>query len=238
MTSALAALAEPLLDRWLADAAALAPDAGHDLWLAEGSLLLRSWTEPHRHYHTVEHLTEVLAALDELEQAGSLGSDEALVGRGVLWYHDAVYDPLATPGSNEHRSAMMARDHLHRLGVHPGTIDAVEAGVQMTYGHEVSDAVTAPRTLDAVHDADLWILSAPAGRYAAYRAQVRAEYARVPDRDFARGRAAIMAPFLQRERLYRTEHAHSTWTGRARKNLAGELADLEAEQGGPGPDGV
>lgn len=238
MTSALAALAEPLLDRWLADAAWLAPDAGHDLWLAEGSLLLQAWCEPHRRYHTVEHLTETLTALDELERAGAVGPDEALVGRGVLWYHDVVYDPLAAPGSNEHRSAMMARDHLHRLGVHPATINAVEAGVQMTHGHHVPDEANTPRTLAAVHDADLWILSAPAGRYAAYREQVRAEYAHVPDLDFARGRTAIMAPFLERDRIYRTEHAQSAWAGRARTNLAGELAELEADLGGPGPDGV
>src|SRR5690606_19013995 len=70
MTSAVTALAEPLLDRWLSDAAHLAPDAGRDLWLAEGSLLLRGWSEPHRRYHTAEHLTETLAAVDELEGAG------------------------------------------------------------------------------------------------------------------------------------------------------------------------
>lgn len=230
-----AALAEPLLDRWLADAAALAPDAGRDLWLAEGSLLLRGWSEPHRRYHTVEHLTETLAALDELERAGAVDADEALVARGALWYHDLVYDPRAAAGSNEHRSAMMARDHLHRLGVHPATVDAVEAGVLMTSGHEVRPDVAASRTLAAVHDADLWILGAPAERYAAYRGQVRAEYAHVPDPDFRRGRAAVMAPFLQRNRLYRTEHAHDAWTERARTNLGRELAELH--QGLP-PEGV
>lgn len=240
MTSVLHALAEPLLDRWLADAAALAPDAGRDLWLAEGSLLLRGWSEPHRQYHTVEHLAEVLTAVDELQRAGAVDDDEALVARAVLWYHDLVYDARATAGSNEQRSAMMARDHLHRLGVHPATVDAVEAGVLMTFGHEApTDAADAaePRMLDAVHDADLWILSAPEQRYAAYRGQVRAEYAHVADPDFRRGRAAVMAPFLRRARLYRTGYAHEAWTGQARTNLAGELAELGADPGPP-PDGV
>lgn len=229
MTSATAALSEPLLDRWLADASQLAPDAGRDLWLAEGSLLLRSWAGPHRHYHTVEHLTETLRAVDELERAGEVDTAEALVARGVLWYHDLVYDPRAAPGSNEQRSAMMARDHLQRLGVHGGTVDAVETGVLMTFGHQVPSEAAAPRMLDAVHDADLWILSAPTERYAAYRTQVRAEYAHVPDADFRRGRSAVMAPFLRRTRIYRTEHAHRGWTERARANLRTELAD---------PDGV
>lgn len=216
----------------MADAAALAPDAGRDLWLAEGSLLLQRWCEPHRRYHTVEHLAEALAALDELERAGALEADDALVARVALWYHDLVHDPRAAPGSNESRSAMMARDHLHRLGVHPATIGTVEAGVLMTYGHEVGPDVAAARLLDAVHDADLWILGAPPDRYASYRAQVRAEYAHVPDPDFVRGRAAVMAPFLRRDPLYRTAHAHGAWTARARTNLAAELAELGADGGG------
>lgn len=226
MTSATAALAEPLLDRWLADAAQLAPDAGRDLWLSEGSLLLQGWAEPHRRYHTMEHLTEVLAAVDELEEAGAVGSTEALLARGALWYHDLVYDPRAQPGSNEHRSASMARDHLHRLGVPSPTIDQIETGVQMTFGHEVPAGSADVRLLDAVHDADLWILSAPEQRYATYRAQVRQEYAHVPEPQFRQGRSAIMAPFLHRDRIYRTEHAHHTWTDRARANLAAELAEL------------
>lgn len=219
-------LGEALLDRWLADAALLAPDAGRDLWLAEGSLLLRGWSEPHRRYHTTEHLAEVLDALDELTGAGAVGGADALVARAVGWYHDLAYDPRARPGSNEHRSATLARDHLHRLGVQDQLVDAVEAGVLMTVDHEITCVAAPSAALDAVHDADLWILCSPPERYAAYREQVRQEYAHVPDDLFARGRATVMGPFLRRERIYRTEHAHRSWTERARTNLAQELTEL------------
>ncbi|GGF56020.1 hypothetical protein GCM10011366_24910 [Ornithinimicrobium tianjinense] len=224
------ALAEPLLDRWLADAELLAPRAGRDLWLREGSLLLRGWGEPHRRYHTAEHLAEVLAALDELAGAGHLDVREALLARAVGWYHDLHYDPSAAPGSNEHRSATMARDHLHALGVDDTLVGTVEDGVLMTATHEVRpggvEGGVGARVLDAVHDADLWILSAPSPRYAAYRAQVREEYAHVPDHLFRAGRAAVMGGFAGRERIYRTDHAHAAWTAQARVNLADELADL------------
>lgn len=219
-------LAEPLLDRWLADAELLAPRAGHDRWLSEGSMLLGGWGEPHRHYHTVEHLHEVLAALDELTAAGHLDTGQALLARAVAWYHDLHYDPRALPGSNEQRSAMMARDHLHSLGVDDGLVGAVEAGVLMTAAHEVEPGGPHTAMMEAFHDADLWILSAPAARYAAYRGQVREEYAHVPDELFRQGRAQVMGGFAARERVYRTEHAHARWTGRARTNLAAELADL------------
>ncbi|MFK5582543.1 HD domain-containing protein [Serinicoccus sp. LYQ131] len=214
---------EALLDRWLADAALLAPAAGHDRWLAEGSALLLGWSEARRSYHTTEHLAEVLAALDELVAAGELGGEDALLARTVAWYHDLAYDPRARPGSNEHRSATLARDHLHALGVEDRVVDEVEAGVLMTLDHE--GAVGRPAH-DALHDADLWILSAPPARYAAYREQVRHEYGHVPPEAFRAGRAAVMGAFAGRDRLYRTGHAHRRWTERARINLAAELEDL------------
>ena len=226
---------EVLLDRWLDDAALLAPEAGRDLWLAEGSLLLSGWSQPHRAYHTTTHLAEVLAALDELAEAVPLGRDEALVARAVGWYHDLAYDPRAAAGSNEHRSATMARDHLHRLGVHDRVVDAVEAGVLMTLTHEIPTGTPHTALMEAFHDADLWILSAPSERYTDYRKQVREEYAHMPDDLFGQGRAAILAGFLERERLYRTDHAHEEWTGQARTNLAAELADLTGQAP---PDGV
>lgn len=221
--------AERLLDRWLDHAARLAPDAGRDLWLAEGSLLLRGWSEPHRRYHTTEHLTEVLRALDELAPASGLDERSALLARTVAWYHDLAYDPRAAAGSNEHRSATLARDHLHRLGVADHVVDAVEAGVLMTAGHEIDCGTTHIEALEAFHDADLWILSAPEPRYAAYRLQVREEYAHVPDPLFRAGRLDVLRPFLARERLYRTEHAHREWTGRARANLTAEVEQLTRE---------
>lgn len=219
-------MTEALLDRWLADAELLAPRAGRDLWLREGSLLLLGWSQPHRRYHTVEHLAEVLGALDELTEAGHLDAREALLARTVGWFHDVHYDPRAAPGSNEHRSATVARDHLHSLGVDDRLVDAVEAGVLMTATHEVAPGAPHTRMLEAVHDADLWILSAHERRYAAYRAQVREEYAHVPEDAFRTGRGEILAGFAGRERIYRTGHAHEAWTPRARRNLAAELEDL------------
>lgn len=217
---------EDLLDRWLSDAARLAPDAGRELHLVEGSLLLTGWSEAHRSYHTLEHLAEVLTALGELEVAGALDADEALLARVVGWYHDLHYDPRAAPGSNEHRSATLARDHLHRLGVDPDLIEAVEDAVLMTATHETRPQGGHTRMQEAFHDADLWILSAPPDRYARYREQVREEYAHVADEQFRAGRRAVMEGFLGRDRLYVTDHAHERWTARARENLRLEVEEL------------
>lgn len=219
-----------LMASWHADLQVLAPEAPEQLRSAEVDLLLVRWSEPHRRYHDVRHLAEVLAAIDELAQAGEVDPVGARLARVAAWFHDAVYDARAEAGSNEHRSATMARDHLNSLGVAQGNVDVVEALVLMTLDHDADGgaSILASRrhTVAALHDADLWILNAPAERYSEYARQVRAEYAHVPDDLFAQGRSAILSDFAQREQLYRTAHARTQWQDVARTNLAAELATL------------
>lgn len=223
---------EALRASWAADLTLLAPDAPAALRATEVDQLLVRWSEPQRRYHGVQHLAEVLAAIDELAEAGEVDPVGARLARVAAWFHDAVYDPRAEPGSNEHRSATLARDHLNALGVAGGNVDVVEALVLMTLDHDAGGgpALLASRrhTVAALHDADLWILSSPAQRYAEYAQQVRGEYAHVPDELFARGRSAILSGFVQRQEIYRTAHARSHWQGRARTNLAAELVSLRA----------
>lgn len=216
---------EDLPHRWLSDVSAVAPRAGAGLWAAEGALLVAGWSEHHRSYHTLEHLAEVCTALDELVDAGVVTDEEARVGRVAGWFHDLAYDPRAAPGSNEHRSAALARDHLHRLGVDDSVVETVERLVLLTLDHDVGASDASPLH-DAFHDADLWILSAPRVRYDAYTAQVRREFADVPPAAFAAGRRSILQRFADRESLYRTAYAQERWTGRARDNLERELEAL------------
>lgn len=209
-----------LITWWTEDLGALAPDAEPARVAQDGADLLRRWSEPHRRYHGTRHLVEVFWALEEL---GLEPRAEAL-GRVAGWFHDAVYDVVAAPGANEAASAELAEVVLPGLGLGPQDIDVVVGLVQMTAAHEESpDPVSA-----AFHDADLWILSADAPRYAQYRRQVREEYASVPDDLFRQGRAAIMSDFARRDRIYSTPYAHREWEPAARANLARELAELAA----------
>ncbi len=217
--------------QWRNDIAAIAPDAGPALWDAEGLFIVRSWTEPHRAYHCLRHVAEMLAALRQLAAHGTDADHKALtVAHIATWFHDVSYDPRATPGSNEQRSATLARDHLHRLGAETEDVDAVETLIVMTVDHHVSSvvptAVAGPGLLDAFHDADLWILSAPARRYREYARQIRNEYAHVPPELFAAGRQHILRGFAARPQIYRTAYAQQAWQDRARANVAAEIAAL------------
>jgi predicted metal-dependent HD superfamily phosphohydrolase len=174
------------------------------------------YAEPHRRYHTVEHLEEALAV------AADLGASPAV--ELAIWFHDAIYDAAAAHGESEARSAQLAVEELAAIGADAAQVAEVERLVLLTAGHEVApdDAEGA-----VLADADLAILGAAPERYARYAADVRAEYAHVPDDAWRAGRSAVLRAFLDRPRLYRTDRLHAALDAAARRNLADELRSLE-----------
>ena len=221
-TSARLADVPALITWWTLDVAELAPKAHSDAVQAIGADLLRRWAEPQRRYHTTRHLVEMFWALEDLEQAGEVEPRDGTLGRLAAWFHDAVYDPRVTGGANEAASAALARRDLAALRLGHEDVDTVDDLVLATEVHDLPQGGIAA----AFHDADLWVLSAPPERYAEYTAQVRQEYAAVPDDAFAAGRAAVLRPFLDRDFIYATATAREQWGDAARLNVARELEAL------------
>ena len=183
-----------------------------------GANLLGRWAEPHRAYHDLAHLEEVLARVDLL--ASEAADPDAV--RLAAWFHDAVYDPAA--GDNEERSAWLATTVLHRLQVAEPTVAEVARLVRVTADHVVADGDSDAAVLC---DADLGVLAAAADRYSSYVDGVRAEHAQVADDDFARGRAAVLRRLLAHEPMFRTSQGRDLWEAAARRNVTAELARLE-----------
>jgi len=204
-----------LLDRW--------PGPG-----PIGADLLRRYGEPHRRYHTAEHLAAVLDHVDEL--AAEAGDAEAV--RLAAWFHDAVYDP--SRGDNEERSAVLAERMLADTDLPAETVAEVARLVRLTTTHDPRDG---DRNGAVLCDADLAILAAPPDRYAAYAASVREEYAAVPDDAFRAGRAEILRSLLELPALFRTALARERWEAAARHNLQTELMLLGRASGGADPRG-
>lgn len=213
-----------LITSWTMDVRDVAAHAPPDDIVARaGAELLERWNEPARRYHTTRHLVEMFGALEDLEGAGEIDGRQCSVARLAAWFHDAIYDPGAGPGSNEEDSAAFARDTLQELGFGDRDVQAVDRLIQLTVSHDMDDA----EPLDAAfHDADLWILSAPQDRFDDYCDQVREEYAHVPDASYRQGRAAVLEPLAHRDTIYRTSRALHRWETPARINLGRELARL------------
>lgn len=212
-----------LITWWTLDVEELAPGAHSDAVAAIGTDLLRRLGEPQRRYHTNRHVLEMFWALEDLEKAGAITAREGALGRTAAWFHDAVYEPAAAAGENEAASAELAVRELGALGVAVEDVDVVRRLVLATERH---DPVVDGGLPAAFHDADLWILAAPEDRFDEYCAQVREEYAVVPDDEFARGRSRILQPFLERDAVYETRFGRREWERRARVNLARELERL------------
>lgn len=184
-----------------------------------GAELLGRYAEPHRRYHDLTHLDEVLRHVDELAHHAT---DPDAV-RLAAWYHDAVYDP--TVSDNEERSAELATIGLSGLDVAPALVDEVARLVRLTATHDVTDADDDGAVLC---DADLAVLAAAPARYTAYVDGVRQEYGHLDDATFARGRAAVLRRLLDRPALFRTALGREQWEAAARENVSTELAGLEA----------
>lgn len=188
--------------------------AWHDLGLAAPKglkdTLLAVWDEPHRRYHTRQHLAECLTLFNDARGLAEKPGEVAI----ALWFHDAVY---ALKGKdNERRSADWARVELAKAGTAADVIARVDALVMAT----CHDA--APRDADAqlLVDIDLAILGASPARFAEYDAQVAAEYAWVPRFIYRFKRRQVLRGFLARPAIYQTAHFRDRLERQARTNLA------------------
>jgi predicted metal-dependent HD superfamily phosphohydrolase len=183
-----------------------------------GAGLLVQWSQPHRRYHDLRHLDEVLRHVDDL----AVHATDPDAVRLAAWYHDAVYDPTAD--DNEERSADLARAELSALRIDEHVVDEVVRLVLLTASHEVADSDSDGAVLC---DADLAVLAADPGRYAEYAAGVRTEYDHVDAAAYATGRAQIMRRLLDRPFVYATSTARRDWEQTARRNVEAELRFLD-----------
>jgi predicted metal-dependent HD superfamily phosphohydrolase len=177
--------------------------------------LLVRYDEPHRRYHTLQHLGECLDAF-ERERAHAQRPGEVALG---LWFHDAIYDLLAH--DNERQSADWAHDALRAAGIGAASAQRVHDLIMATKHDAQPDDPDARLLVDI----DLSILGAPPARFAEYERQIRAEYAHVPPDVFEPRRRLILARFLARDPLYQTPGMRACCEAQARINLRGAIGD-------------
>jgi len=178
--------------------------------------LLACYDERHRHYHTLQHLTECLGQLDDLRACAERPAEVEV----ALWFHDAIYAPRKH--DNEQRSAERARDSVLAAGADT-TVAARIHELVLATRHR---AVPARRDAEVLVDVDLAILGAEPARFDEYEEQVRREYTWVPEILYRRERRKVLLEFAQRAAIYSTAPARAARETQARSNLARSLARL------------
>jgi predicted metal-dependent HD superfamily phosphohydrolase len=204
------------LEGWLRSWAELGVPASRRLQDLFAELISR-YAEPHRFYHTGQHLAECFEKWSDLRGL----ADHPAEVEVALWFHDAVYDTLRD--SNEQRSAELALDTALSLGV-----DAVSArrihGLVMSTRHS---AIPVEQDAKLIIDTDLAILGAKSARFVEYEGQIRREYAWVPEDVYREQRAGVLRGFLERPYIFSTDLFRTRYEHQARENIRNSLEALK-----------
>jgi predicted metal-dependent HD superfamily phosphohydrolase len=171
--------------------------------------IMQHYAEPHRHYHTLQHLEECLDLLSAIQL---LNQDRAEI-EIALWFHDAVYEPRRH--DNEVQSAKWAANVMQSLGLEADVSLKIQALILATR----HDVIVQSLSAQILVDVDLAILGASTARFDEYERQVRQEYEWVPEEDFHNARRHILNQFLARPWIYSTKYFQDRLEDSARANL-------------------
>ena len=182
--------------------------------------LQQAYQQPHRHYHTTDHLLDCLSQLDAHRVQAWRPAEIEL----ALWFHDAVYDPRAT--DNEIKSAAWADCYLQQQGAPSEVRQQITAMILATAGHCNSPTPDTQLLLDI----DLSILGQDTVTFDHYHQAIRKEYAWVPANIYNEKRRAVLASFLKRDFIYQTTAFRQRYEARARHNLRQAINNADRPQ--------
>lgn len=177
--------------------------------MAVWPLIERAYSEPHRHYHTVEHLTELFDHLAPYRGESLWPAIELAV-----WGHDVVYaTELPDYAENEARSALwlarVVEEHCAESWrrVHAAFLPLAVQLIIATKTHWLPDGLSgdARRAAQLFLDADLAILAADEARLLRYDEGIAREWRQspaAPSDAFRNGRRQALEQLLAHDPLF------------------------------------
>jgi predicted metal-dependent HD superfamily phosphohydrolase len=181
--------------------------------------LVARYSEPHRAYHTLEHIGECLRHLDSARHFLSRPLEVEL----AIWFHDAIYDPRRN--DNEERSVQLAGERLQAAGVNGPIATRTADFIRLTtHEYHVLSGDGA-----VLCDVDLAILGAEPERFDRYDADIRQEYSWVPENVYRIERVRVLERFLNRPRIYSTDLFFDGLENAARENLSKAILNYRSE---------
>lgn len=166
-------------------------------------------SEPHRAYHTLEHIGECLFYLDSARHLLLRPIEVEL----AVWFHDAIYNPRR--GDNEAQSALLAERQLTAAGAEDGIKTQMADLIRLTTHQD--DHLTGDGAI--LCDIDLAILGAEPERFDRYDEAIRREYDWVPENVYRVERGRVLEHFLKRPHIYHTPFFSLRLENQARQNI-------------------
>lgn len=175
-------------------------------------LLLEAYSEPQRHYHTMQHIVECLAFFHQIKNQ----LNDPIAVELAIWFHDAIYNPQAI--DNEEKSAELMEQHCSQLFENT-QLQKVYKWIIATKKHSPA----ADQDLNYLLDIDLAILGSSKQRFAEYEQQIQQEYSWVEAELYRVKRAEVLNYFFEMKPLYQTEYFKNLLEEPAKYNLTSRL---------------
>ncbi len=173
--------------------------------------ILERYRESHRFYHTLDHINECIATLDDVRRA-CIDPD---VVEMTLWFHDIYYDTHGI--DNESMSAVIAARECGVLHLTNAQENSVVRGVLATEHPRNRFRALSPDE-KLIADIDLYGLSRSWDSVLKRSRAVRREFAYVDDASFAHGNLSFLASFTSDRKVYLSE-TFAEYEYAARENI-------------------
>ena len=171
-----------------------------------------AYTEPHRYYHSVQHIVECLTLFHQIKAQ----LNDPLAVEIAIWFHDVIYQPQAC--HNEKQSAQLMSDYCADI-LTSSQLKKVFRWIEATEQH----LPTFETDLQYLLDIDLAILASSVERFEQYQHQIWQEYQWVEPDIYRKKRQQVLAYFYQQQPLYLTCFLHEKLEQQAKLNLVNAL---------------
>ena len=188
--------------------------------LREFLRVCRKYSEPHRHYHTLKHLTHCMRELNtHFHHVKGLPMIKM-----AFFFHDIVYD--VTSKANEQDSADDFIAFADRIGLYDYDVRrTVYDLIMLTASHKLPGNAS---TLEKVmNDVDMSIFTSLGGEYVQYAQNIWREYQSVGREAYVKGRSDFLRSVNPYDMFY-TAHYRAAIPN-AHLNIESELALLQDE---------
>ncbi len=173
----------------------------------------KNYSNKKRHYHTLEHLDNLLAQLTEVKN--EINDWNTILF--TLYYHDIIYSSLKS--DNEEKSAELAEKRMKQINLSSQKIELCKKQILATKSHIKSTE----SDTNYFTDADLSILGQTWETYSLYYKNVRKEYFIYPDLIYNVGRKKVLHHFLSMDSIFKTDFFYNKFEIQAKQNLQKEI---------------
>jgi predicted metal-dependent HD superfamily phosphohydrolase len=170
--------------------------------------LKNRYDEPHRHYHTIDHIRFCLEQVDRIPDEYPHKTAVEL----ALWFHDVIYE-IGDP-QNERNSAEWFRGRADG-DLPDNLVDQVYRMIIATEHRQPP----AEGDVAYVVDIDLSSFGRPYDEFLEDSRRVRAESIHLTDEQFSEGQCAFLRNLLARDRIYRSDLFRELYEDQARSNI-------------------